>query len=603
MNSSALTLTQFLSTDPYYTSDQSALSSVSPNASTKIITVSSVVTVDQMYDKLKSWLAESAQMSSVPVTPLDPSGKSLSIKSGWGVNFTSTGGLTTGTKMTQIALVDGGRVSIASGATVSVPYSDADGIRATVTSLDPQGFGITWHLRYKLQSDSTWTTTSGTGNTTLLLLTGGTYDVQVRVPGYDWKTTTLNTATSLLLDLGLAYHLASDGTPQYTQTFSAALEAIFSYDAATTSVAVANATGSILSPGFAELYQATQRIMHLPSLVWVWSNPVKANSTSQKIIIPTGNPISMYLTNASTASVTLTCPVIHEDTQSSAEDRVKGNTAGYFIKLGNAATAESAGLTAAIISALGGPSFDGQTHGLSIIHALSAAIKAQTDNLPAQPAAVGSAMTLTSAYDSAKTAASHADVVALSTQVGQPLQTASYTAPDNASIAAIKTKTDALHNTDISALPTLAQIESSTVLAKESTVASRASQTSVTALGAPLQSQDYTAPPSASSVASAVRTELSTELYCLDATVSSRSTLTASDIPEGLTADEVWASATRTLTEPAGLTTAQAEQLRKVAHLHGIGAQLAVTETSRIAGDVSQTITTDDDGNTTVSAA
>lgn len=43
------------------------------------------------------------------------------------------------------------------------------------------------------------------------------------------------------------------------------------------------------------------------------------------------------------------------------------------------------------------------------------AIKAKTDNLPASPAAVGSAMTLTSAYDAAKTAASQTSVNAIPT--------------------------------------------------------------------------------------------------------------------------------------------------------------------------------------------
>ncbi len=42
-----------------------------------------------------------------------------------------------------------------------------------------------------------------------------------------------------------------------------------------------------------------------------------------------------------------------------------------------------------------------------------AAIKAKTDNLPASPAAVGSAMTLTGAYDAAKTAAQAGDAMAL----------------------------------------------------------------------------------------------------------------------------------------------------------------------------------------------
>ncbi len=45
--------------------------------------------------------------------------------------------------------------------------------------------------------------------------------------------------------------------------------------------------------------------------------------------------------------------------------------------------------------------------------------------------------------------------------------------------------------------PTLAQIEGSTVLAKEATVGTRASQTSVTALGNPLQAGDYVAPDNA----------------------------------------------------------------------------------------------------------
>ena len=69
------------------------------------------------------------------------------------------------------------------------------------------------------------------------------------------------------------------------------------------------------------------------------------------------------------------------------------------------------------------------------------AIKAKTDNLPASPAAVGSAMILTAAYDAAKTAASQASVNAIPTA---PLLAANYTAPANADITAIKAKTDNL---------------------------------------------------------------------------------------------------------------------------------------------------------------
>ena len=60
-----------------------------------------------------------------------------------------------------------------------------------------------------------------------------------------------------------------------------------------------------------------------------------------------------------------------------------------------------------------------------------AAIKNKTDNLPASPAAVGSAMTLTSAYDAAKNAATQTSVNAIPTT---PLLAANYVAPNNSGI-------------------------------------------------------------------------------------------------------------------------------------------------------------------------
>jgi hypothetical protein len=64
--------------------------------------------------------------------------------------------------------------------------------------------------------------------------------------------------------------------------------------------------------------------------------------------------------------------------------------------------------------------------------------------------------------------------------IGQPLQATDYTAPDNATIQLIDNKVQTLENA-----PTVSDIEASTVLAKESTV---------TALGTPLQAGDYVAP-------------------------------------------------------------------------------------------------------------
>lgn len=445
-----------------------------------------------------------------------------------------------------------GLMTFGEGTNFNTAFKDVDGLRVSVTGLNPQNFTLTGHLRYKKRTDTTWTTTTYTSNTITLLMEEAIYDVQVRCPGYDWKTTEVDAAKTLLLDVGLQYQVSANNTPQFTMVYDAVLEAIFSYDASAMQVAVDNATGAILQPGFAELYRATQRIMHIPALVWTWSNPIKANATSQKIIIPTGNPLQMFLTAPSNSSVKLTCPVIHEDSGQSADDRVRGNASGYSIILGSPATAESAGLASQIISGLGGPNYETGEHGLSVIKAdqdlakavldlvktAVDAIKPRTDLIPDQPAAVGSAMTLTGAYDAAKTAATQTSVDA--------------TAAD---VTSIKATVEAIEPTDLSGIP------------------------------------------------AAVRTELSTELGRIDVAVSTRSTLTAQDIPEGLTAVQVWAATTRTLTEAPGLTSTQAEQLRKVAQLHGVGVDLVVTETSRTAGDVSQTLTTDEAGSTTVSAA
>ncbi len=231
-----------------------------------------------------------------------------------------------------------------------IPVADVNGSRASISGLDPLAFGVTWYLRWKPEAGSTWSYASGTGNSTQILVDTGVYTVQVRARGYDWKTLSFDTDLSLSLDLGLSWNISSNNTPQYTMPFDAALEAIFQYDATSMQVSVNNITGGIVNPGFAELYQATQRIMHLSGLVWTWTNPIKANATSQKIIIPTGNPLQMFLTAASNASVKLTCPVIHEDSGSSADDRVRGNASGYSIILGSPATAESAGLQAAIVA-------------------------------------------------------------------------------------------------------------------------------------------------------------------------------------------------------------------------------------------------------------
>lgn len=169
-----------------------------------------------------------------------------------------------------------------------------------------------------------------------------------------------------------------------------------------------------------------------------------------------------------------------------------------------------------------------------------AAIKAKTDALPAQPAAVGSAMTLTAAYEAAKTAAAQSTLVALGSDV--------------VTLGSV-----------VMSFGTPAQATALAALASTNQAEHDATQAAISALPMPVT------PPSASAVAAAVRSELATELGRVDVAVSTRSTLAAIDIN-------------------AGMTAMQSEQLRKIAALHGIGATLIVTPTSRSSGDVMQSI-------------
>jgi hypothetical protein len=457
-----------------------------------------------------------------------------------------------------------GPITTANGAAITGVYADSNGQRVRVFGLDPEGFGVTWYLRHRVKGTTEWTNLSGTGNQTLVILTAGEYEFQARVPGYDWDDAEIDTAVSLSLDMALRYQVSANNTPQYTMIYDAVLEAIFQYDATAMKVSVANTTAGILSPGFAELYQATQRIQHIPALVWSWTSPVTANATSQKILIPTGNPISMYLTDASDASVKITCPVIHSDTGLSADDRVRGNADGFQLILGSPATAESAGLAAQIISGLGGAAYteaDASQMALKAlideVQTLVTQVKARTDLVPDEPAAAGDAMTLTAAYDAAKTAATQTSVDGVATAVtalGEPLQAADYVEPATAEAIATQVEVQIINEDDGRAV---LQAIADKIMAEEI---------------------------SSTIIAQSVRAELATELGRIDVAISTRSTLTAEDIPEGLTAAEVWSATTRTLTEAAGLTTEQAEQLAALPTLAEIESTTVLAKAADVEG-------------------
>ena len=142
-----------------------------------------------------------------------------------------------------------------------------------------------------------------------------------------------------------------------------------------------------------------------------------------------------------------------------------------------------------------------------------AAIRAKTDNLPGQPAAAGDAMSLLPSEREATATVVESHL--LDEGDSQPL------------IDAIVSQIGAADIDEASFVAAVrADVERAGGL-----LASRASQASLDALGEPLQAGDYAAAPSPGDVAAALRGNLAAELGRLDAAVSSRSTYAGGDTP------------------------------------------------------------------------
>ncbi len=177
----------------------------------------------------------------------------------------------------------------------------------------------------------------------------------------------------------------------------------------------------------------------------------------------------------STSTTSAVCPpvqiVFHDASQFKAD--VSGIPASVWSNSSRTLTSSAGASAADIWSYSGGRTLTSSptdisglatASNLSTLQTTASAIKAKTDNLPSSPAAVGSAMTLTSAYDAAKTAAPTV------TQIQNGLATAS----------AVSTL-----QTSVSGLPTVSQIQNG--LATSSEVS--AVQTAVNGLSIPTVSQ------------------------------------------------------------------------------------------------------------------
>lgn len=548
-------------------------SSFTVDAATKTITVSANSGLEDLYDIAKAYkyngTKENFETPAIDKLLVNANGLILTLAEDWDLVIETGVSLLKDTKFKEVVLTGTGLLT--NNGTIDFPFTDSLGSRIAVFGLDPENFGVTWHLRYRKKAVGStpagaWINVSGTGNTTTILAEIASYDVMIRVPGYDWKTTEIDTNETLSLDVNLSYHVSANNTPQYTMSFNEDLEAVINFDYATNSVSIINTTGTIINPGFAEFYRATQRIQHIPALVWIWESPVTANSTSQKILIPTGNAISFFLTEDSNASVKATCPVIHQASGQSADDRVRGNSSGYSIILGSPATAESAGLQSAIVSdlleKLGGSGYSVGTDSLKKIKDQLDLVKTKVDTIENY-----NDETLSGKVDAVK-----AVVDALENYNDAPTQdklNSIKLAVDNlsnyndttliAKVDAIKSVVDSIKTTveDKTGYSlTTAQVEAIASTVEAHLLDEGDNQMLINAIVGAIGNANI----DETALVAAIRADLEraggkidtiptnpvlandSRLNHLDADVSSRSTLTVQDIPEGLTVAEIEAS-------------------------------------------------------------
>jgi hypothetical protein len=219
------------------------------------------------------------------------------------------------------------------------------------------------------------------------------------------------------------------------------------------------------------------------------------------------------------------------------------------------------------------------------------AIKAKTDNLPSSPAAVSdipTAATNASAVrtnlttelgridvatssrlaTSGYTAPANSDIAAikantdanLDATVSSRLAASAYTAPDNADITAIKAKTDANLDAAVSS-----RLAASAYTAPDNVDIAAIKAKTDNLPAAPAATGDI---PSASTIASAVRTNLAVELAHLDANISSAGDPSA-------TATAVWSEATSSLSVSGSI----GERLKNSSTVATTGEQLTTVLT------------------------
>jgi hypothetical protein len=469
--------------DAYYTSDQSALAGISASASTLTITTTGAFTgtVDQINDWFDWWLEQAAQLASVPATPKANSGSTMTI-TGW--TLANAGTINAGTKLKAMTFA-----TVTNTGAINTTYTDSTGTRVALTNRN--GVAMTSYVLV----NSTAVGGATVGGTfipgfvplvmsrTLTVLPADT--IRMVVNAYGYKPQVIN-CTGAELDkftVTLELEAGVDVTSVSTITRDAVAETLGFIQASPTQIDITvNQTLAAYFPkdcvaGVAYAF-VNKGYLAFAAMAQVNNANIYSLSSGQMVTYFPGFKLRMNDTAVGGAAIVPTATGYSIPLVAYYYDQATSTAYPVTILNASSAKIETAPWTqaTATLSEQDKTSIAAKVDASTVLakEATSAAIKAKTDTLVNAPTlAQIEASTALAKEETVATRASQSSVTAL----GTPLQTSSYTAPDNTSITAIKAKTDTLVNA-----PTLAQIEASTVLAKETTVAAKASQASVNAI-------------------------------------------------------------------------------------------------------------------------
>ncbi len=429
-------------------------------------TYTELTTSQSIYDYLSYWHTTQAGIAVTPFATLSGITVGLSPydvvidKDASQVVSIASGVLTLKSTTLTGNVASSGSIALANGSSVTGFVQYESSIVCNLRGLDPSALGTTWVLGWIKSTDydarpansppaswTGWSQSSGVGNTTRVTFAQNTqYKLFLRILGYYAPIGPIATFdTGVSQDITLAPIVDTDlsGNTIWPQTSVHQTQASkLAYSYTDQIVEYHNATGSVEYIPFLAAYRALESIAKSPSMAYQLIQPVYLNATKDGFVVPPGNPLLARMSSDSTAGAVMKADVSYAANFQPAYDRFRANPAHVHLLVPVTAASNagdsSGGVTLtqieastvlakkadvqAIETAIGTPLQAGDYTAPD--NTSVAAIKAKTDNLPASPAAVGSAMVLTSAYDSAKTAASLTQIEATGGKLDKAMKAA-----------------------------------------------------------------------------------------------------------------------------------------------------------------------------------